>query len=33
MKNAFKNRGLGFYMNLIAGAAALLGAILYIVLD
>ena len=33
MKNVFKNRGLGFYMNLIAGAAALLGAILYIVLD
>ena len=33
MKHVFKNRGLGFYMNLIAGAAALLGAILYIVLD
>lgn len=33
MKNVFKNRGLDFYMNLIAGAAALLGAILYIVLD
>lgn len=33
MKNVFKNRGLGFYMNLIAGAAALLGAILYIALD
>lgn len=33
MKNVFKNRGLGFYMDLIAGAAALLGAILYIALD
>ena len=33
MKNVFKNRGLGFYMNLIAGATALLGAVLYIVLD
>ncbi len=33
MKNIFQNRGPGFYLSLIAGAAALLGAVLYLILD
>lgn len=33
MKKMFQDRGPGLYLSLIAGAAALLGAILYLVLD
>lgn len=33
MKKAFENRTPGFYLSLAAGMAALLGAILYVVLD
>lgn len=33
MKKAFEHRSLGFYLSLAAGAVALLGCILYIILD
>lgn len=33
MKKMFQDRGPGLYLSLIAGAAALLGAILYLILD
>lgn len=33
MKKAFENRGAGFYFSLAAAAVALIGAILYVVLD
>lgn len=33
MKKVFENRGPGFYLSLIAGVAALLGDILYLILD